>query len=214
MARNDKKRQKKVQRKAAKRKQRHQQLARLRRGFTTPSLRKTQNWPFHEILITENWRDTSQLVQILFSRRGPNDQVAMGMFLVDLSCLGVKNAIGDITDIYRFAETEQIIRDQQKLIPADRDLVAKIVREAVAYAQRLGIRPHRDCRKALMVFGEADADACHETIPLGGGDGKPHFQPGPYDNVDQIMRKLTKAVGVNGFHYTIPIGPYEEFDFD
>ncbi len=39
-------------------------------------------------------------------------------------------------------------------------------------------------------------------------------EPCPNDNVDQIMRKLTKAVGVDGFYYTIPIGPYEDFDFD
>ena len=46
---------------------------------------------------------------------------------------------------------------------------------------------------------------------LGGSDGKPFFQAGPYDDVDRILAKLMKAVGPDGFTYLLPIDD-PEFD--
>ena len=82
---------------------------------------------------------------------------------------------------------------------------------AVAYAKELGFRPDPDYRDAMPVLGDADPDACDVQIPLGGKDGKPFFVAGPYDNVDQIMSKLTRKLGPDGFHFVFPLGGDEEF---
>jgi hypothetical protein len=102
------------------------------------------------------------------------------------------------------------ITSQQKMAKADIDLVAKIIREAIAYARELGFRPDPDYRDAMPVLGDADPDACDVKVPLGGEDGKPFFIAGPYDNADRIMAQLTRKLGPDGFHYMIGADPDEE----
>jgi hypothetical protein len=146
------------------------------------------------------------------ARRSPSGQIATGTFLVDLGCLGVKSAFASLFDTRR--EYRQKLRarmtSQQKMIKADVNLVAKIVREGIAYAKELGFRPDPDYRDAMLVLGDADPDACDVPIPLGGKDGKPFFIAGPYDNVDRIMAKLTRKLGADGFHFMFPVSGDEE----
>jgi len=98
----------------------------------------------------------------------------------------------------------------QYWIQADLNLVAKIIREAIAYAKDLGFKPDPDYRDAMLVLGDADPGACDVPVPLGGQDGKPFFIAGPYDNVDRIIAKLTRKLGPDGFYFLVPIGGEEE----
>lgn len=214
MARDDKKRQKQLQRKAAKRKQVRRTLAQSKAMSGRPALSKARLWPLHEIIITENWREPMTLIQILIARKGPQDQYAIGNILVDSACLGVKNAYGRVTDSVEYYETRKRMMGNQNLVPADANLIAKIVRDSVAYARDLGFRPNRDLPQALMVLGKADPDACDIEIPLGGEDGKPYYFAGPYDDYKRIVNKLTKAVGPDGFDAVVPLGPPDMFEDD
>jgi len=174
-------------------------------------LRASGDWPLHECLLTEEWREEHAITQILVSRRSPVGQIATGTFLVDLGCLGVKSAFGRLFDSRReYEELRNGMMSRQDMITADVNLVAKIVREAIAYAQELGFKPDPDYRDAMLVLGDADPDACDVPIPLGGKDGKPFFFAGPYDNVDRIMAKLTRKLGSDGFHFIFPASGDEE----
>ena len=145
------------------------------------------------------------------ARRSPTGQIAVGTFLVDLGCLGVKNAFATLFDSQREYRREfrADMMARQAMVKADLNLAAKIIREAIAYAGELGFKPHRDYRDAILVLGDADPDACDVPIPLG-KDGKPFFVAGPYDNVDRIMAKLERKLGPDGFTYIVPIGGDEE----
>lgn len=205
MAQDPKKRQQRLQRQNARRKEKQQQTVQRNIAHRAPSLTKTRNWPLHEALITQTWRDTENLIQILVSRRGPSGYLAVGAFMVDLGCLGVKSAYGRVVDSLTYAETRQKMTDNQRLIRADLNLVAKIVREAIAYAGELGFRPDPDYRAAMIVLGDADPDACDIEIPVGGSDGKPFYFAGPFDNWRQIIAHLTRKLGPDGFHYLVPL---------
>jgi hypothetical protein len=199
-----KRRQKKLQRRAAKRKAKQRASVPAPKGHRA-LLRAAAGWQLHECLLTKAWRDTSELTQILVARRSSAGQVAVGTFLVDLGCLGVKAAFGRLFDtVKEYEELRDKMRSRQEMVKADLNLVAKIVREAIAYAQELGFRPGRDYHDAMLVVGDADPDACDESIPLG-RDGKPLFIPGPDDRVNLIMAKLTRKLGPGGFHYVIPV---------
>jgi len=209
-----KRQQKARERKAAQRKARQSRAPsapRSDRGW----LRTAVDWPLHEVLVTKEWRNPGEIIQILVSRRSPQGQVAAGVFLVDLGCLGVKNAFGRVFDTEGeyAAELRNDISARQEMIEADLNLAAKIIREGVAYAQELGFSPNRDIRDARLVLGDADPDACDEDIPLG-VDGKPLFVSGPYDDVDRIMDKLTRKLGPDGFHYMVGIGGSDELILD
>ena len=204
-----KRHQKALQRKAAKRKQ--------KRASSKPRLtgralfRAAGHWPLHECLLTKAWQQPEEITQILVARRSPTGQIACGAFLVDLGCLGVKNAFADLFDSQReYKELRSEFMEGQAMIKADLNLAAKIIHEAIAYAGELGFKPHRDYRDAMLMLGDADPEACDVPIPLG-KDGKPFFVAGPYDNVDQIMSKLTRKLGPDGFHYLVPLSRDEEF---
>jgi len=208
------KREKARQRKAAKRKQKR--AGRQAQYHPHPLLVSAGRWPLHEVLLTRDWQKEGEIVQILVARRSTLGQIATGAFLVDLGCLGVKSAFASLFNSQ--AEYEQKLRSRimlhQPMIKADLNLVAKIIREAIAYARELGFSPDPDYRDAMLVLGQADPDACPVEIPLGGVDGKPFYVAGPYDNVNRIMDKLMKQFGPDGFHYLVPISPDTELYID
>ena len=216
MARDAKKRQKALQRKAAKRKQKKVQLKRIVQVGARALLRQAGHWPIHEILITEDWDAEGNLVQILVARQSEQGQIVVGVFLVDLACLGVKNAYArPISSYQEYQELRQGMTENQSMLPThDLNLVAKIIEEGIAYAHQFGFKPNPDYHKAKLVLGDANPDACSTQIPLGGSEGKPMFISGPYDNVDRIIAKLTKAVGPDGFHYLVGLDPEAELFLD
>ncbi len=206
MPQDQKRRQKALERRAQRRKQKR---AALQRGYggLQPVLRTAARWPLYECLVPKEWQDTMKLTQILVVRRSPLGQVAAGLFLVDLACLGVKNAFPAVFD--SVAEYNQKLRrrttERQAMIPADLNLAAKIIRESIAYAHKLGFAPHKDYAPTSILLGNANPDACDVPVPLGGKNGKPFFCSGPYDNVPRIMAQLESAVGPGGFDFLIGI---------
>ncbi len=204
-----KRRQKARQRKAAKRKQKRASSKPRLTGRAL--LRAAGRWPLHECLLTKEWQEEGAITQILVARRSSSGQIAVGVFLVDLGCLGVKSAFGrPLHTMQEYRELRDGMKANQDMIKADINLAAKIIREAIAYAEELGFKPDPDYRDAMLVLGDADPDACDVPIPLGGQDGKPFFFAGPYDNVDRIMSKLTRKLGPDGFTYVVPVGGDEE----
>jgi len=196
--------------KARQRKKKH--TVSMRRALSPRGLlRASGDWPLHECLLVKEWQEEGAIIQILVARRSPSGQIAIGTFLVDLGCLGVKSAFGRLFDTRQeYEELRNDVMSRQDMIKADLNLVAKIVREGIAYAQDLGFKPDPDYRDAMLVLGDADPDACDVPIPLGGKDGKPFFIAGPYDNVDRIMAKLTRKLGPDGFHFIFPVSGDEE----
>jgi hypothetical protein len=207
MARSERKRQQAIQRKNTKRKHkqqvvRQQSAPRSRRAIAHAAAK----WPLYECLMTKNWTDVDEIVQILVARRQEDGPIVVASFLVDLGCLGVKDAAlaSFETAVEYREEYRDILTGSQPMAKADLNLVAKVIREAVAYAHTLGFDPPRDFREAQILLRDADPDACPTPVPLG-RDGKPYFVAGPYDDPLLIFDKLTKAVGPENFHYVVPI---------
>jgi hypothetical protein len=201
-----KSRQRRRQQKAARRKARKKSSRRPTSRRSPALLRQAGDWRLLECLVTKSWKNPGEIVQLLVARMSPAGKVAVGLFLVDLGCLGIKNAHAQLFNSraeYR-ATLRQSVLDSQPMKKVRLNLAAKIVHEAVAYAQQLGFEPHPDFRKALPILGDADPATCKDPVPLG-YEGKPYFVAGPYDNIPNIIAKLEKAVGTEGFHYVVPI---------
>jgi hypothetical protein len=215
MAQDSKKRQKAIQRKAAKRKQKQTKLKQSLPFSARALLRQAGTWPLREVLLSKEWDKEAALVQILIARQSTLGQIAVGVFLVDLGCLGVKNAYASLFNSYSEYQTlRQNFLSREPIVSADLNLAAKIIQEGIGYARQFGFEPHPDYREAMWVLGQANPAAYRDPIPLGGPEGKPFFVAGPYDNVDKVIAKLTKAVGPGGFHYLMPLAPDTELFFD
>jgi hypothetical protein len=205
MSPDEKRRQQARRRLAARREQKRRALQRAASPRPPTLLRSAATWPVAECLVSREWQQAGELVQVVVARRSAAGAVAAAVFLVDLACLGVKDAFARVfTSPGEYEQLRRRIGTAQMLVPADLDLVARIVREGIAYARQLGFEPHPDYPAAAALLQGAQPDACHVTVPLG-KDGKPFFVAGPRDDIPRILAQLTRSVGSENFAYLIPL---------
>jgi hypothetical protein len=207
MALDPRKRQKKLERRAADRKAKRQQLEGAKQVGLAERLQSEAGHPIlHCWVSMDLW--TGGLGWVCLSRVLPDGSVAFAVFLVDRYCLGVKNALADITG--RFTYESRIVREMRSAFttnPMSPAAARKLVEGAVDYARSLGFPPHPDYQKARHIFGEIDAGECTETFEFG-KDNKPFFVSGPHDGPERcrrIVETLERTCGPGGYHYLVGI---------
>ena len=201
------KRQKKLENRAAKRKSKQHQLAKEKHAGLPERLAGAAKYPIlHSWATTDLWDEG--LGWVCLSRELPNGRVAFAVFLVDRYCLGVKNVMYDVAP--RSAYDSQIARKMQSQFRS-KDLapgaLRKLVEDAVEYARGLGLHPHPDYQRGKLIFGAIEATERPEGIEFG-KDGKPFFVGGPNDTLERsqlIVRTLERSCGPGGYEYLIPL---------
>jgi hypothetical protein len=143
---------------------------------------------------------------LIFSREFPDGSIACATFLLDVHCLGVKNAFYRVfpRDLY-LAQIGKI-SENEKLKSASAECVRKLVEEAVVYARGIGFKPHKGYARARKIFGDVDPSACGQVFTFG-KDGKPLYTSGPFDTPARrraILRTLERTCGAGGFHFIVP----------
>ena len=148
---------------------------------------------------------THGLVTALVARRRRHRRGAtVCVYLLDVYCLGVKNAMGpDNTNDQALRRlTDQVFSSYHTPpAPAPIELVRDLVLGAADYAQTLGFAPHPDFQPARAHLGPWTGPS---AITFG-RDGKPTYVSGPYDDPDHIIRTLRRSVGRKGFNYTVGV---------
>ena len=204
MAANQKKRQKKLEQRAAKRKDRRRELVRQKNRGVGELLAMASGAPILHARIAATLRE-SGMAQVVISRSLPKDRVAVAVFLVDRYCLGVKDCFGRLCIR---AEYDTLCKELDKKFemedhsPAD---VRKLVEGSIAYARRLGFEPHPDYHRLKPIFGDIDPQESSVEFEFG-SEGKPLFISGPNDGPErcrQIISMLQDCCGSQGFHYMI-----------
>jgi hypothetical protein len=205
MATNPRKRQQKLERRAAKRKEKKHIVAREQQAGLGERLTVATKYPVLHAWVTDDLWEQG-IGWVLLSRALPNGSIAVAVFLVDRYCLGVKNAMGAVVSRLeydnRFVQQFRSQSTSQTVTPAK---ARKIVESAVEYARKLGFAPHADYQKAKLLFGTIDASECTEEIELG-KDGKPLFINGPNESrarCAEIVATLARNCGEGNFHYLI-----------
>lgn len=144
----------------------------------------------------------SGVAGVLVARRDRPRRVSVCGYLVDVYCLGVKNALGphmmkedDLRSFRRmFFEG---FADAGQPLEAPLDLVRHLVCGAVDYARGLGFEPHPDYAPVAGHLGRWEEPS---AITFG-RDGVPYYVQGPYDNGASVLRTLTRSVGKDSFHF-------------
>lgn len=135
-----------------------------------------------------------------------------GVFLLDVFCLGAKNAFFSKIGADEF---EGFLSNLFPRAPVELSAGCgrKLVEDAVAFAGRFDLAPHADYKQACRVFGGINAKECDMVFEFG-KDGKPLYVSGPNDSpaqIDRIMSKLAKHAGTGKFDFLIE-APGGEFD--
>lgn len=200
---------KNLQRRHAKAVHRKKVLQERRRVETTVvnrslahDVRRATAAPVHACLVQESIFAAGVGMVFLIRKTGAR-RFAMGGFLVDAYCLGVKDVLFRELDETEMEAALDGVEAMGPLAAADLPYARKLLRDAVAYAQSLGLPPHPDYAAAEPLFGEANADACDVQFQFG-CEGRPLYVPGPGDSPTQIRRRLDRLrrkLGDDGFDF-------------
>jgi hypothetical protein len=143
------------------------------------------------------------LVTVVAARERGGSKVSACSYLVDVYCLGVKNAIGPhVVDRRKLPEFRfQVFRSYAgPPLEAPLELAQQVVFGAVEYARGLGFEPHSDFGACAGHLGEWQGP----SVISFGYQGKPLFIAGPQDDAARIMKTLKRKVGRGGYHHIVP----------
>jgi hypothetical protein len=146
----------------------------------------------------------SGVALVLVASPDGHSRVAVGGYLVDTWCLGVKNVLGpkrmarrDLDALRRLHFTHWASPG----IPIPVELAQHLVLGAVEYARLLGFEPHRDFGRARRLLGPWQGPS---AITFG-RDDKPYYVNGPYEDPERVLATLERTVGRGGFNYTVSL---------
>jgi len=146
--------------------------------------------------------DDPRKPQVLLAREGPGGITAV-LYLVDLGCLGLKgSAVQEELTPGEYDELVEFLGRELDVAACEPERARKLVESAVRHADGLGFPARAEPAAALAFFGEVDASRCAEVFECGVG-GMPFYEPGPDDDVPEVLRRLEERLGPQGFRYLL-----------
>lgn len=192
--------QKRIAKQKAKRLEKRSLL--FRRSSKDPSIRlqAAEKWPVVKSLVGASLWDQG-IGYLVIARQEPEGGFSSAVFLVDVYCLGVKNAFWRAGSPGDFKKLIQQIEKSQRLVPIAPACLAKIVTEAVEYARSFGFPPHPDYRYAAMLLQGIHPSTCPKEFTYG-RDGKPFYIAGPNESFAQA-KAISQRVQAEGGHFLV-----------
>lgn len=196
MALDPRKRQKKQEKRNAKAKAKHQQIARRNSLSAAEKFQLAARGPFVHSYVSEGI-ESNGMGTCIVAREASNGMLAFATFLVDADCLGAKDAFSGMRSRQMFEEEIlEPIGLREDLISRPPEYACKLITEAVAYANQFGLQPHPDYHMASLIFQGVDATACSTEFSFG-REGEPFYVQGPYDSTERAA-EILKAIGQPG----------------
>lgn len=194
--------QKALQRKREKKKNKRRQNQNKER-LSSSQIDSYVNWPIYQCWVQENIWEIGIGHVIIARKQGV--EVATGIYLVDVYCLGVKNCFEQRTHI---TDYEDMLKNMSisgsALNTVEASYANTLIQKAIDYAKGLGFNPHSDFVKARKIL---------KNIPLNeslsfnfGSKGKPLYIPGPNDtpaDIKKAIQMLEGNVGHGNYHFTL-----------
>lgn len=163
------------------------------------------SWPLYEAWITKKSQFWDNGVgYVIVSRKNDND-IAIGAYLVDIYCLGVKDCYYRSTNISGYRNFLDMMADAAgSLELVDFVYANTLIHKAVEYAQLLGFKPYKDFTKLQKML--IDIPISEKLKFNFGQDGKPLYIQGPYETAaraKKILQTLDMNVGVGNYHFIV-----------
>ena len=189
--------QKRVAKQKAKRSAKRSLLHQRTSKDPTIRLQQAEKWPVVEARVSAAlWDDGIGYAAI--ARQGPGG-FFFAVFLVDVYCLGVKNAFWRAGTREEFHDMVRDMEERQEMRAINPACLAKIVKGAAEYARSFGFPPHPDYRHASTLLDGIDPSTCPDQFTFG-RDGKPFYMQGPNESLAQA-EAIAQRVKETGGHY-------------
>ena len=182
---------------------------------------KTQarSLPVYECLITADW-EKAGICSIIVARVHKTGNITVGMYLIDMYCLGLKDTLYEFNideDDYEYMKDKQL-----DMVKCEYALAHNIIYGAIAFAEEYELKPHKDWSVTQFIL-EEDDDLVELIEIEFGVDGMPCFMPGPSDDEAKIKRitaTLERTAGPGNFEVLDALDDdfdddeFDEDDFD
>lgn len=159
-------------------------------------------WPVIGAWLKPGW-EQDQLAVAAVARRRPDGAIAAATLLVDLGCMGLKNAdVRPHLTEHEWADwLEHLDARDEALLATRPETVAAIYAAGTQWARRWGFQQHPLLPATALFLGGIGLG--EDTIPVG-TDGKPAYTAGPYDDVEAILAHLDRVAGPGNYLSVIP----------
>ena len=173
-------------------------------------LQHAREYPILGCWIMSGWKEEG-ITPVVVARQQAPDKVICAVCLVDLFCLGIKNA-STYADIPMGKFQREL---PQMCIGAPEECSVELAHEIIygglEFAQHYGFRPHPDFTAQLcdLVLDPPEMHARTHKVKFG-KKGKPFFVAGPYDDerrIKSVMETLMKTAGKGKFDYVVTLRP-------
>jgi hypothetical protein len=161
-------------------------------------VQRGRTYPIVECWINDKWKEMGE-ASIAIIRKMGGDKFAIGMYLLDLYCLGLKDGFYKIEAEYEKEELIKQINNDMKMMPCDATLAQNIIYGAIEYAEDLGFKPNKEF--AVLQYLLEEVEELEYIEVEFGYKGKPMYIPGPHDNIGLILTTLNKSIGEGNYHF-------------
>jgi hypothetical protein len=160
----------------------------------------------------------------LIARQQGGGKYLIGIYMVDVFCLGVKNSsikMGLTEQEFQDFTIEYYTSMNMSYKEYEPNYVQNVIWGAFEYAEELGFAPPNYCDFDITQYILDPIDEVDFIEIEFGQDGKPFYIAGPNDNIQKIRNTLDKKLGTGGYHFLHPIsgdvldtGEFLDFDDD
>lgn len=168
-----------------------------------------REYPFLGAWVMRGWKEGG-ITPVVVARQQETGNVIFAVCLIDLYCLGIKDAYGNADISLRKFQSNLPKMCSGAPKPCSIELAHEIIYGGMEYAARYGFQPHRDftaqhCDKVL------DPPEAHPRTSnvVFGKDGEPFYVSGPYDDqrkINSVLNTLRRTAGEGNFHFLIRLG--------
>ena len=162
------------------------------------------HWSIHECWVPiELWE--KGIGQVVIARKNNQGDIAVGIYLIDTYCLGIKDCFVRLTNIYDYQNfLEQVSNSCGEIERVEASYANTLIIKAIEYANQFGFKPHRDFSKARNLLRGIPIDEDQEFTF--GRDGKPFYMQGPHESpadVKRIIKTLESNQGTDNYHFLV-----------
>lgn len=165
---------------------------------------KARTLSIYECRVNVGWNE-SKMATVLVARKHTNGNITVGIYLVDLACLGVKDTFWHFN--IPLPEYREIMNHLMEMDEGtekiDYVLAHNIVYAGIEFAGEYEFKPHKDFTSVTRFILEED----NKNVPLieieCGINGLPSYMQGPLDNdvkARQVIAQLERVAGKGNYY--------------
>jgi hypothetical protein len=161
---------------------------------------RVRTLPVIKCLVNADWEET-RIAQVTIMRQHANGHVTIGIFVIDLLCLGVK-------DTLFFFNTppedfmQQYGQELSGFSEIDYELAHNIVYAGHDFAQEFNIPPHRDFAITRFILEEDSHAVPFVEVPVG-VEGVPHLIESYAGECADVLTRLKHYAGEGNYYHSV-----------